>query len=79
MAVQLGSDGNFYGCTQVGGLYGGGSLFQFTPAGAYQQLYSFPLVNGLSPSPFAGPAQHTGGLFYGVTDGGGARLTPRAA
>lgn len=66
------SDGNFYGATGLGGISDAGSLYQFTAAGAYTQLYSFPALQGTpGAEPYAAPAQHTSGTFYGTTLFGG--------
>jgi uncharacterized repeat protein (TIGR03803 family) len=76
-----GSDGNFYGMTFAGGMYGQGftndsdvgygTLFRISPGGSYTNLHSF----GSSPT----DGQHPGGLlqgsdgnFYGTTGYGGA-------
>jgi uncharacterized repeat protein (TIGR03803 family) len=65
-----GSDGNFYGTTQYGGLSGVGTVFRISPSGTYTNLYSF----GYSPdgfNPHAGLAQGSDGNFYGTTYFGG--------
>jgi len=36
-----GNDGNYYGMTEYGGVYGSGTIFEITPAGAYTQLHAF--------------------------------------
>src|ERR1039457_5524044 len=36
-----GSDGNFYGTTEVGGTNGDGTVFRISPSGNYTNLYSF--------------------------------------
>jgi uncharacterized repeat protein (TIGR03803 family) len=64
------TDGNLYGTTLKGGSAGFGTLFQISPAGAYQLLFSFTAPIG--ESPFAGLLQHTNGLLYGTTPSGGA-------
>jgi len=64
-----GTDGNLYGTTGFGGVHQSGTLFQFTLAGDYKQLYSFKeqFLGGVT----SGLMQHTNGLFYGTTQGGG--------
>jgi uncharacterized repeat protein (TIGR03803 family) len=78
-----GTDGNFYGTTQKGGLCledpcdafeDGGVIFRITPAGKYTVLYSFcsqvNCADGSNPS--TPLIQGTNGNFYGTTrDGGG--------
>ena len=66
-----GSDGNFYGTTQVGGASGYGTVFKVTPAGVETVLYSFG--GGTDGSyPYAGLTQGADGNFYGTTEQGGA-------
>jgi uncharacterized repeat protein (TIGR03803 family) len=75
-------DGNIYGTTPAGGLYGYGNVFRITPQGGFTNLYSFTGgIDGNSPT--GGLAQATDGNFYGLTPYGGAygkgnafRITP---
>jgi trimeric autotransporter adhesin len=70
-ALIQGSDGNFYGTTQVGGASGNGTVFKVTPAGIETVLYSFG--GGTDGNyPYAGLTQGTDGNFYGTTEQGGA-------
>ena len=39
--VVQGSDENFYGTTQLGGIYDNGTVFRISPSGTYTTLYSF--------------------------------------
>jgi uncharacterized repeat protein (TIGR03803 family) len=72
-----GLDGSLYGTTEQGGAYGGqyggGTVFQFTTAGALTTLYNFcaeaNCADGRFPS--AGMILGTDGNFYGVTSAGG--------
>jgi uncharacterized repeat protein (TIGR03803 family) len=66
------TDGNFYGTTSSGGLFGGGSVFKMTPAGHVTILHSF--VGGATDgaTSFGGLVQATDGNFYGTTQSGGA-------
>ena len=44
------SDGNLYGATAQGGLYGDGTIFEVSTNGAEALLFSFEGVNGAHPS-----------------------------
>ena len=72
-----GSDGNFYGTTELGGLHNlgtgqnRGTVFRITPAGRETVLYSF--AGGSDGSePYAGLIEGSDGNFYGTTSIGGA-------
>jgi uncharacterized repeat protein (TIGR03803 family) len=72
-----GSDGNFYGTTQLGGStnlnngVGYGTVFRISSTGAYASLYSFGnLPDG--EEPYGGLIQGSDGNFYGTTFSGGA-------
>jgi uncharacterized repeat protein (TIGR03803 family) len=78
-----GSDGNFYGTTQVGGTYAYGTVFMLTPSGSETVLYSFSSGGSDGAQPFGGVIQGSDGNFYGSTGEGGPnnagtvfRLTP---
>jgi uncharacterized repeat protein (TIGR03803 family) len=86
-----GSDGNFYGTTEYGGINGSvssdnftgnGTVFKITPTGEETVLYSFAggSADGANPQVLI---QGSDGNFYGVTSNGGAnevgtvfKLTP---
>jgi uncharacterized repeat protein (TIGR03803 family) len=86
-----GSDGNFYGTTEYGGIngsvssdnfIGNGTVFKITPTGEETVLYSFAggSADGANPQVLI---QGSDGNFYGVTSNGGAnnvgtvfKLTP---
>ena len=70
----LGSDGNFYGTTQIGGVNAYGTVFRITPAGVETVLYSFGGPPGDGSAPFAALIQGSDGNFYGTTNGGGANF-----
>jgi len=72
-ALIEGSDGNFYGTTQVGGAHGKGTIFKMTPLGTVTTLYSFCSQGGCSDGamPIAGLIQANDGKFYGTTSEGG--------
>jgi uncharacterized repeat protein (TIGR03803 family) len=73
-----GTDGNFYGTTQYGGVGGSdcfgtcGTVFKVTPTGTLTTLHSFSATDGDGAYPLAAPIQDTNGSFYGTTTGGGA-------
>jgi len=79
-----GTDHNFYGATQYGGVYqqcydngvsvGCGTVFKMTPSGALTSLYSFCSQTGCTDGyePYAGLIQANDGTFYGTTYLGGA-------
>jgi uncharacterized repeat protein (TIGR03803 family) len=73
--VVEGTDGNFYGTTDQGGVNGSGdygTAFSITPSGTLATLYSFcsqsNCTDGAAPS---GLVQGTDGNFYGTTANGG--------
>ena len=65
-----GTDGNFYGTCNQGGVNNLGTFFQVTPAGTVNVLYSFT-GNTDGSSPLRGVVQGTDGAFYGVCNQGG--------
>ncbi len=70
-SLVQGSDGNFYGTTASGGAFGGGTVFQITPAGALTNIWHF--TGGPDgASPYAVLVQGRDGLFYGTTYYGGS-------
>jgi len=81
----LGSDGNFYGQTDLGGTfaYGAyGTVYKMTPSGKVTTLHSFDQTDG--DNPISNLIQGTDGNFYGTaayggTHGGGTafKITPR--
>jgi uncharacterized repeat protein (TIGR03803 family) len=70
--LTAGSDGKFYGTTQVGGAAGGGTVFQLNPDGtAFKVLHAFVCASGDGCAPRAGLTAGSDGKFYGTTVGGG--------
>jgi uncharacterized repeat protein (TIGR03803 family) len=73
-----GSDGNFYGTTEYGGLpseknlgYSAGTVFRITPSGTLTSLFLFiGDTNGQFPE--TGLVRASDGNFYGTAEGGGA-------
>lgn len=68
--LTLGTDGNFYGTTSVGGSTNLGVIFKITRAGALTVLHTFASGDGITP--YAPPIQAADGNFYGTTAFGGA-------
>jgi uncharacterized repeat protein (TIGR03803 family) len=73
-----GTDGNFYGTTEYGGLgtggYPEGVIFKITPSGKLTALYNFCSLSSCKDgaNPIGGLVQATDGNFYGTTAAGGA-------
>ena len=83
--VIQGSQGNFYGTTSTGGLFGSGTVFRMAPGGGITTLYSFCGQSGCSDgsNPTGELVQGKNGNFYGMTSLRGAfdagtvfRITP---
>jgi uncharacterized repeat protein (TIGR03803 family) len=68
--LKLGLDGNLYGTTSAGGLYGHGTVYRITPSGQEALLHSFNIDDGATPQNALEVDQN--GDFYGVTALGGA-------
>jgi uncharacterized repeat protein (TIGR03803 family) len=71
-AVIQGSDGNFYGTTQLGGAHNSGTVFKLTPAGVETVLYSFGVTGTDGSNPITALIEGSDGNFYGTTPNGGA-------
>jgi len=63
-------DGNLYGTTQIGGVYGAGTLFQISPGGNFATLVQFDGFIGSEPT--GNLVQGTDGNLYGTTQTGGS-------
>jgi len=70
--LLLGQDGNWYGTTSNGGLFGMGTIYRISAGGAYNILYNFGQIAGFGSSPLCGLVQAPDGAFYGTTSGGGS-------
>ena len=74
--LVLGADGNFYGGSQTGGMYGNGTIFEVTPAGVESVLYSFGATStdgyiAGGPLLIGGDGNFYGTTVYGGTNGSG--------
>jgi uncharacterized repeat protein (TIGR03803 family) len=67
-----GSDGTFYGTTDLGGPHEDGTVFSMTSAGTETALYSFAGGSSDGQNPQASLIQGSDGNFYGTTAFGGA-------
>jgi uncharacterized repeat protein (TIGR03803 family) len=67
--LTLGSDGNFYGTTQMGGSGTEGVVFTMTTAGAVTVLHTFNVLND-GAFPWGPPILASDGNFYGTASGG---------
>ncbi len=70
-SLLLGSDGNLYGLTYIGGAYGGGEAFRIAPDGSQTLLYSFGAGSD-GANPHGSLIEGSDGNFYGVTAYGGS-------
>lgn len=68
--LVLGTDSNFYGVTEAGGVNDLGTFFRLSAAGGHTRLYEFDGLNGSSPA--CGVTLASDGFFYGSTAVGGA-------
>jgi uncharacterized repeat protein (TIGR03803 family) len=73
-SLVQGLNGNLYGTTNGGGKYGGGTIFQVTPAGKLTTFYNFCAKTNCADgkSPQGALLLAADGNFYGTTDEGGA-------
>lgn len=70
-AIIRATDGNFYGMSDDGGVYGDGTVFKITPDGDMTTLHNFDGADGGGPY-LQGLVEATDGNFYGTVNGGGA-------
>ena len=66
-----GTNGLFYGTTEIGGTNSFGTVFQITTAGTLTILYQFGGLPTDGHNPFAGLTQGFDGNFYGTATIGG--------
>jgi uncharacterized repeat protein (TIGR03803 family) len=66
--LTLGTDGNFYGATSLGGKSDEGTLFKITPEGTLTVLHNFGDADG--DYVWAPPIEGADGNFYGTTQYG---------
>lgn len=78
-ALVQGVDGNLYGTTSGGGLYGGGTVFMLTKGSILMIVHNFCAQAGCTDGtePLAGLIQAADGDFYGTTQYGGRGVYPR--
>jgi uncharacterized repeat protein (TIGR03803 family) len=69
-ALILGTDGNFYGTTTMGGTYNQGTVFKITPSGTETIIYNFGNLDD-GANPVASLSLGNDGNFYGTTYNGG--------
>jgi len=67
------SDGNFYGVAQDRGSGGFGTIFKITPQGNYSVLHNFAADGSEGELAQVTLTQHTNGILYGDTSGGGSQ------
>jgi uncharacterized repeat protein (TIGR03803 family) len=77
-ALIEGSDGNFYGTTQIYGANSAGTVFKITPKGDLTTLYSFCSVTNCADGGHPGSSliQATNGNFYGTNSSTIFKITP---
>ena len=67
--MTLGTDSTFYGVTAQGGVNGGGTVFNLSPAGNARVIANLGGANGSTPQ---GIIQTVDGTLYGTTQTGGS-------
>jgi uncharacterized repeat protein (TIGR03803 family) len=69
--LTQGTDGNFYGNTDLGGASSLGTVFEITPSGTESVLHSFAGGSSDGANPSANLIQSSDGNLYGSTGAGG--------
>jgi len=69
-SLVKGTDGNFYGLTNAGGLNTYGTIFKITPSGMFTVIRNFDYSTGAKPNGTLTLGKD--GHFYGITYNGGA-------
>jgi uncharacterized repeat protein (TIGR03803 family) len=69
--LTLGTDGNYYGTTVMGGSANVGVLYKISTAGTYTVLHQFAGGSD-GANPYGPPIQASDGNFYGATAGSGS-------
>ena len=69
--VARDGQGNLYGTTNTGGVFGVGTVFRVDATGNETVLYSFTGTGGDGKSPYAGVVRDAQGNLYGTTESGG--------
>jgi len=65
--VVMDGSGNLYGTTQLGGLYGEGTVFKISPSGVETILYNFGTNSGDGAFPTSSASLDAQGNVYGTT------------
>src|SRR5271166_2706022 len=66
-------EGNLYGTTAYGGLYGEGTVFELSPAGTETIIHNFNFNGTDGNNPYSGLVLTAKGDLYGTTSAGGSR------
>ena len=69
--VARDGQGNLYGTTNTGGVFGVGTVFRVDATGNETVLYSFTGTGSDGKSPYAGVVRDAQGNLYGTTESGG--------
>jgi len=70
-ALAQDAQGNLYGSSMIGGLGGGGTIFQCSLNGSHKILHSFNAVGGDGGTPDSPLSLGRNGVLYGTTHAGG--------
>jgi uncharacterized repeat protein (TIGR03803 family) len=70
-ALVMDAQGNLYGTTDVGGVFGYGTVFKLDTTGKETVMHSFSGAGGDGAFPFGGVVRDGQGNLYGTTNAGG--------